>query len=290
MKAYIRFCSVKATPKPSARLLIRSMVLVAAGLDHQRLEHDHGAQDGQEDAQAEGKVAGAGRAELAEAVVGGTPGKAACRRRRTSARTRSPLALDLHECRVSSGTDRSNAILGSRCQAPVWFPRKAARPVTGRWAMVDGQSVGRTRGRHASRLGVLRSTSSSVVTPSATFMAPARRSGRMPSFTAWRRSAGASSAGVHAVARGVGHHQQLVEAGAAAIAGMAAFQAAHRLVGPHAAGQSPGPRQLVQRCRASVVVALPCRRAQRACQALRQHADHGGRDQVAAARPGRPGA
>ena len=85
---------------------------------------------------------------------------------------------------------------------------------------------------------------------------------------------------VHAIARCIRHDQQLVEADAAAVAGVPAFQAAHRLVRPHPAGQPPGFGQIVQRLARGALITLLAGRAQHARQALGQHADHGGRNQV----------
>ena len=139
--------------------------------------------------------------------------------------------------------------------------------------------------------GVQRSTSSSVVTPSATFIAPARRSGRMPSLQRLlaqlrrRRAPGGSPARAASVI-----DQQFVQAGAAAVAGHAALEAAHRLVRPHAAGQAPGLDDLVERLargrrrRAACRPGTAC--APGAARARRSRSRRSGR----AARPGRSAA
>jgi hypothetical protein len=77
-------------------------------------------------------------------------------------------------------------------------PGSLVEPILGtRFAAPPGglHGVEPAPARQALKPGVLRITSSIVVRPSATFIAPASRSGRMPSFTAWRLSAAASSAG-----------------------------------------------------------------------------------------------
>jgi len=87
--------------------------------------------------------------------------------------------------------------------------------------------------------GVAVSTSSSVVSPSATRRAPASRNGRMPSATACRRSDARSGASVNLSLK-AWHRQQLVQAHPSHEAGHAAIDAAHRLVGLPAAADLQG--------------------------------------------------
>ena len=79
---------------------------------------------------------------------------------------------------------------------------------------------------------------------------------------------------MHDGAGGVAHQQQFVQAGTAAVAGVAAFQATDGFVSPHAARQAPGLGHFAEGLARGLFVAHLARRAQRAGQPLRQHADH----------------
>ena len=100
--------------------------LAVLGLDHQRLEHDGGAEDGQQDAQHQREVAGAHAGALADVVGGGAP-----RRRRPRRHEHDPgkevfLTLDFH---VLSPRKNSIERLWSQCRRrPMWVPPTSARP------------------------------------------------------------------------------------------------------------------------------------------------------------------
>ena len=158
---------------------------------------------------------------------------------------------------------------------PVWFTRSGAGAVARGVALTP-------------RPGVARSTSSIVVRPSATFIAPARRSGRRPSLQRLLRAASRMSGSGWMRARAASvDGQQLVQPGAAAVAGHAALEAADRLVRPHLAGQAPGLDDLVQRLARRSPRRAACRPgtacAPAAARARRSRWRRSGR----AARPGR---
>jgi hypothetical protein len=59
--------------KPSGFQAMLSDLVAVHGLHHQRLEQDHGPEDGQQDAQQQGKVPRAHAGALTDLVVGGAP-------------------------------------------------------------------------------------------------------------------------------------------------------------------------------------------------------------------------
>ena len=172
-----------STPKIRLATMMRQRLpgevadrVAALGLDRQRLE--------QHERQAAGSPARmTRRAPTAEssprrpdaarrsahAVVGGARGEGDADDDEHQTRPEVALALDFH----GASSPRALEAADSR-QRPSSAPMSGlhrARPVR--------------RSRATPRPGVARSTSSSVVTPSATFIAPARRSGRRPSCSAW---------------------------------------------------------------------------------------------------------
>ena len=183
------------------------------------------AQGGQQDAQHQREVARPHAGALADVVGGGAPGEGDADDHEHEAGEKVLLTLDFHvlsprktfRCERLWSQCPSAAVVGSTYKAQARDPSLL----------------------HSSG-GVAVSTSSSVVSPSATRSAPASRSGRMPSATACRRSASMVGCLGHLFLEGLAHRQQLVQAHAAHEARHAAIDAAHRLVGLVAAADLPG--------------------------------------------------